>query len=176
MICGLCGKEKNGKRIISGIPICEECFGKLTKLRNSDYETIDYFSNQDNLKRASKDAIVYINETLERKMKELKMEDRLIQKKNQDLLAEQEKQSYAKKTVGSYEYEVVTIINKEHGLIDKDKMNRILQDHAMEGWRLHTIYSNELGKNAIKLLGLGINSTACEDVLIFERKIKNNEE
>lgn len=48
---------------------------------------------------------------------------------------------------------------------------QILKDHSSNGWKLHTIYSNELGKNAIQILGLGINSTACEDVMIFERRI-----
>lgn len=33
------------------------------------------------------------------------------------------------------------------------------------------VYSNELGKNALKVLGLVENSTACEDVLVFERKL-----
>ena len=28
-------------------------------------------------------------------------------------------------------------------------------------------------KNAVSLLGLGVNSTACEDVLIFERRVEN---
>ncbi len=38
------------------------------------------------------------------------------------------------------------------------------------------MYSNELGKNALSLLGVGVNSTACEDVMIFERRIQNLDE
>jgi len=52
----------------------------------------------------------------------------------------------------------------------------VLTDYARAGWKLHTMYSNELGKNAVALLGLGVNSTACEDVLIFERRIRGTEE
>lgn len=79
--------------------------------------------------------------------------------------------SYARSFNEFYEYDVVTIINEDHGTIDKERMMNILSEHTKNGWRLHTIYSNELGKNAIRILGLGINSTACEDVLIFERRI-----
>lgn len=84
--------------------------------------------------------------------------------------------NYAKSFNEFYEYDVVTIINENHGTIDKKKMMQILSDHAKNGWRLHTIYSNELGKNALMILGFGINSTACEDVLIFERRIPNLDE
>lgn len=38
------------------------------------------------------------------------------------------------------------------------------------------MYLNELGKNAISLLGFDVNSTACEDVLIFERRVPNLED
>ena len=48
----------------------------------------------------------------------------------------------------------------------------VLSTHALQGWKLHSIYSNELGKNALRILGFGVNSTACEDVLIFERRIE----
>lgn len=169
MICGVCGKENNGKRVISGIPMCEGCFEKLTKLRNGDYETIKYFRNRDNMKYATGNALVYINEIMEKKIQELDLNNRLLED------AATNNPLPLKVNTDLYEYDVVTILNKEHGLIDKEKMSRILQLHAIDGWRLHTIYSNELGKNAIMLLGLGVNSTACEDVLIFERKIRNEE-
>lgn len=82
-----------------------------------------------------------------------------------------EKINYAKSFNEFFEYDVVTVINKDHGIIDKQEMMKILSDHAKNGWKLHTIYSNELGKNALSLLGFGVNSTASEDVLIFERRI-----
>lgn len=55
-------------------------------------------------------------------------------------------------------------------------MMKILSDHAKNGWKLHTMYSNELGKNALMILGFGTNSTACEDVLIFERRVQDLDE
>lgn len=84
--------------------------------------------------------------------------------------------NYAKSFNEFYEYDVVTIINEDHGTIDKDKMMKILSDHAKNGWKLHTMCSNELGKNALMILGFGTNSTACEDVLIFERRVPDLDE
>ena len=84
--------------------------------------------------------------------------------------------NYAKSFNEFYEYDVVTIINENHGTVDKEKMMQILSNHARNGWKLHTMYSNELGKNALSLLGFGVNSTACEDVMIFERRIKELDE
>ena len=52
-------------------------------------------------------------------------------------------------------------------------MTELINDHAKKGWKLHTVYSNELGKNALRILNIGVNTTACEDVLIFERRIKD---
>lgn len=85
---------------------------------------------------------------------------------------EKEKQVFAKSFNEFYEYDVVTIINEDHGRIDKRKMMEVLASHAQQGWKLHTIYSNELGKDALRIMGFGVNKTACEDVLIFERRIE----
>lgn len=84
-----------------------------------------------------------------------------------------EHQQYALSQTDFYEYDVVTIVNENHGLVDTGKMINILNEYAKKGWKLHTVYSNELGKNAVSLMGFGTNSTACEDVLIFERRIKS---
>lgn len=86
-------------------------------------------------------------------------------------LLEQGKISFAKSFNELYEYDVVTILNINHGQINRGKMMEILSTHAKAGWKLHSVYSNELGKNALSILGIGANSTACEDVLIFERRV-----
>lgn len=83
---------------------------------------------------------------------------------------ENKKKTYAKSFNEFYEYDVVKIIN-EKGVVDDAKMMSILAEHSRNGWRLHTVYSNELGKNALAVLGFGTNTTVCEDVLIFERRI-----
>lgn len=70
-----------------------------------------------------------------------------------------------------YEYDVVVIPNKATGEINVETIRRVIQEHAVQSWRLITMYSNEIGKNAI----IGINATASEDILVFERCIKEAE-
>lgn len=91
------------------------------------------------------------------------------------MLEELEKQNFVFAQDELYEYDIVTILNENHGKINKGRMTEIIMSHARKGWKLHTVYSNELGKNALAVIGLGLNSTACEDVLIFERKISKRE-
>ena len=106
-----------------------------------------------------------------------------IMKSNEEWLEEEKKkaevehsrQEYAMSQLGLYEYDIETVINEDHGTVDKAKMRQIMNERARQGWRLHTMYSNELGKNALRILGFGLNTTACEDVMVFERKLKDEE-
>lgn len=49
---------------------------------------------------------------------------------------------------------------------------KIFQEHTFQGWRLVTMYTNEIGENALAVGGVGVNATMCEDILVFERCIK----
>lgn len=78
-----------------------------------------------------------------------------------------------------YEYDYVVVQNKADGSTDEERIKEIMASHAMQGWRLIIMYSNELGKNSVGLTIAGIggvtNSTICEDVMVFERCIKREE-
>lgn len=78
-----------------------------------------------------------------------------------------------------YEYDYVVVNNLPDGSTDKVRIDEIISRHAMKGWRLVTMYSNELGKNSVggAIGGIGgvTNSTMCEDVMVFERCIKAGE-
>lgn len=74
-----------------------------------------------------------------------------------------------------YEYDYIVIQNKSDGSTDKETIKNTIDSHAMQGWKLITMYSNEIGKNAITVGGVGGNVTMCEDILIFERCIKGTE-
>ena len=78
------------------------------------------------------------------------------------------------KVVSDYEYEVETIPNTIKGKTDTEQMFEIIKKYAQDGWKLHTVYSNELGKNGLAIGGIGVNSTYSEDIMIFERQIKHN--
>ena len=110
MICEICGNIGKG-RLISGIQMCEECFGKLSKLRNCNKEMIYYFKNSDNLKNATDKAKDYLNDITDRKLVELGVTyGQLLDEENRLIAEEHNKQSYALNTVGLYEYDVVTIL------------------------------------------------------------------
>lgn len=170
MNCEICNVNK-GRRTISGISMCEDCFSKITLLRNNNARTIAFFSDSDNLKKSSDKAREYINSLLEEKIKSSDSLEEIKNEKQQLLMKKQienEKVNYAKSFNEYYEYDVVTIPNAGSGSVNINGLKNILHEYSSNGWRLHSIYSNELGKNAI----LGINSTASEDVLIFERRVE----
>ena len=73
-----------------------------------------------------------------------------------------------------YEYAIVTMLNNDWR-IDVEKYVKVLNEKAKNGWRLCNVYTNELGKEARRVLGYGINSVVYEDVLIFERRILKGE-
>ncbi len=72
---------------------------------------------------------------------------------------------------GYYEYSVVSLVD-EGGRTNIKKMAETLNEMGLAGWHLVTSHTNELGKNALMLAGFGINATADETILIFERYVK----
>ena len=76
-----------------------------------------------------------------------------------------------------YEYDVDVIPND--GGVNVELLKSVLDARARKGWKLHSIYSNELGENShVEAAGwnrtVRINSTASQDVLIFERRIMDD--
>lgn len=74
-----------------------------------------------------------------------------------------------------YEYDYIVIRNNSDGTTDRNKVAETIEKHAFQGWRLVTMYSNEIGKDALTVGGVGANSTMCEDILLFERCIKSED-
>lgn len=78
-----------------------------------------------------------------------------------------------------YEYDYVVVPNLPDGSTNKEQIKEVISDHAIKGWRLVTMYSNEIGKNSMGVsvggVGGGTNTTMCEDVIVFERCIKAGE-
>lgn len=78
-----------------------------------------------------------------------------------------------------YEYDYVVVPNLSDGSTNKERIEEVITSHAMQGWRLITMYSNELGRNSMGVavvgVGGGTNTTMCEDVMVFERCIKGEE-
>lgn len=76
----------------------------------------------------------------------------------------------------NYEYESVVINDLTTGEIDSEKLQKTLERYALNGWRLHSVFTNEVGKNSgssfTSFLGVSINATIDQTILIFERCIK----
>ncbi|MBD5395908.1 MAG: hypothetical protein HDR71_16980, partial [Lachnospiraceae bacterium] len=93
MSCGICG-ENQCKRTISGIPMCEECFSKLTLLRKDDIITFAFFNDADNLSHASKEGKEYIQSLLQEKqdlMDSIKEGKQRLTEEQQKLAEEQQR-------------------------------------------------------------------------------------
>lgn len=75
-----------------------------------------------------------------------------------------------------YEYDVVSILDKEHGGVDVDRLCKVVSSHAAKGWKLTFAFTNEIGHDSsssdIGGVSVGINSTIDQNILIFERCIK----
>lgn len=69
-----------------------------------------------------------------------------------------------------YEYEIEVIRDLDGGTNVK-RLQTILKKYSEEGYRVISIFTNELGKNSMSVGSLGINSTADQVVVVFERPI-----
>ena len=109
---------------------------------------------------------------LRRRIAEEEKRKREMEKKRQ----EDEWRRHALLNNPHYEYETVFIEDEHDGTLSKTKLNRALKQYADDGWRLHSIFTNELGKNVssggFNGISAGTNSTLEVTILIFERCIK----
>lgn len=74
------------------------------------------------------------------------------------------------------EYKVLKFSDSYGGSLDSLNLEITLNNYAMEGWRVKTSYTNELGKNS-NMTGFGgvtsgFNSTNDEHIIILERVVK----
>lgn len=69
-----------------------------------------------------------------------------------------------------YEY-AVEVIKDFAGGTNVIKLNGVLKEYANKGYRVVSVFTNELGKNAVSVGGIGINSTDDQVVVIFEKPI-----
>ncbi|NSF72859.1 DUF4177 domain-containing protein [Blautia wexlerae] len=79
------------------------------------------------------------------------------------------------KSAPHYEYTVARVLDNRNGSTNQEKLQSVLTEYAMEGWKLHSVITNEIGKNisAVSIGGItgGTNATVDEIILIFERMV-----
>lgn len=89
--------------------------------------------------------------------------------KNEDVLVKREALK-AKGYLKGYEYKVISVVDSHSGKCDTFALENKLNNLALEGWRVKGIVGNELGKNALAIMGAGVNSTVEELIVILERE------
>lgn len=67
------------------------------------------------------------------------------------------------------EYSVEVIQDNSCGGTNINRLSKTLREYSSNGWKLKSIFTNELGVNSVSVGGFGTNSTIDQVVLIFER-------
>ena len=79
------------------------------------------------------------------------------------------------KSAPRYEYTTARIIDNADGSTNQMQLQSVLMEYANAGWKLHSVTTNEIGKNvssvSIGRFTGGTNATMDEVILIFERMI-----
>lgn len=77
---------------------------------------------------------------------------------------------------GYYEYLAVSLLDDDGGSLTPAQITRLLNAYAMDGWKLVSAYSNELGHKStsggIAGFSAGVNSTIDQHILILERFVR----
>ena len=79
------------------------------------------------------------------------------------------------KSAPRYEYTTARIIDNADGSTNQMQLQSVLMEYANAGWKLHSVITNEIGKN-VSSVSIGwftgfTNATMDEVILIFERMI-----
>ncbi len=106
-------------------------------------------------------------------LKEKAKKDAQLVRKPEGPIVEKKKAELKEKDVKTYyEYKVICI--KDHwlsGEFDSIEMEFRLNALALEGWRVKGVFTNELGKNALGVAGVGVNATIDNTNIILEREV-----
>lgn len=158
-------------------PNCGELIGDdVQECFNCHYNYIHQrvMTSEEIAKERDKKQQEIVEKTKEVERRQKAEEEQLI--KEQLLLKERkEKIEQQIKRNPKYEYKIITIDDTSSGSIDSARIQKILNQYSEEGWKLHSAFTNELGKNSsstsIGHMGSGTNATIDQTVLIFERCI-----
>ena len=75
-----------------------------------------------------------------------------------------------------YEYETIVINDNSDGTVNTKQIQDTLLEYSKAGWRLHSIFTNEIGKSTVSafigFIGSNVNATIDQTIIIFERCIK----
>ena len=76
----------------------------------------------------------------------------------------------------TYEYKVISVKDNADGSCDTKKIENILFVYAGDKWRLHSIYTNEIGKVSSSSgyggISSGTNATIDQTIIVLERLVR----
>lgn len=171
-VCPNCKSAYSGEEKSFG-KICQECSSVLLTM-NIDVEVYRSLSQEEKEEEKTREIDNQLREQERRQSEDLKnrrIDDKLLKiyQDRKDKFNLLEEKSFP----NLYDYKIEKVGNLPNGASDDVKIQRLLIHYAERGWKLHTIYSNELGKNANSAgyggMNSGTNATISEDVLVFER-------
>ena len=167
--------NKEGNIAMITCPNCNELLGDhVDSCFNCGYD----FKLGKVLTQAEKDEKYRLQEEEKRLEKERKeQEEKEIERRRKERTEGREKQILKN---ANYEYTVSSITDRKDGSISIWSIEGLLDRYASDGWRLHSVFRNELGKNVssagIGGVSSGSNATIEETIFIFERKMKKEED
>ncbi len=72
--------------------------------------------------------------------------------------------------IEKYEY-AIEVVKDTMGATNILKLSSVINKYSNEGYRVVSAFTNEIGKNAVSINGVGVNSTSDQVVIIFERPV-----
>ena len=77
---------------------------------------------------------------------------------------------------GYYEYTTLSLVDDDGGGLTTTQVTQLLNDYALDGWKLVSAHANELGHNSTSGgfggFSTGTNSTIDQHILILERFVR----
>ena len=112
-----------------------------------------------------------------KKNRELEMKKEKKREEEEALRRRRERQSAIARKNNTYEYNVIRVRDNLDGTCNDTQISFEIGLQAKYGWRLHSIYSNEIGKTSSPTVTGGqTNATICETVIVMERLVAFAEE
>lgn len=116
--------------------------------------------------------VVTNDELIEKRNREIEQQQKFLE----EAKAKEEQRNIQISKNPLFEYQVIIVDDLQNGQIDDNSVQKALNEWSEKGWKLHTIFTNEIGKcstsSVIGMFGLSINATIDQTVLVFERCIK----
>lgn len=120
----------------------------------------------------------------EEKARKVMSEIIAAQREEKERQIQQKKQAFEKRInslksrgyEGYYEYTTLSLVDDDGGGLTPAQVTQLLNDYALDGWKLVSAYTNELGHNSSssRFMGVssGTNSTVDQHILILERFVR----